>query len=100
MRKEAENLTKDLSAEEAKNWEYRLMGIRGQREIRKVRRRLDHPNHLPDRRTKQQKRAAEPRSPTQIQGRLQALAAEVGEEEEEEEEDEEELRSPPNKKKA
>ena len=36
MRKEAENLTADIESEEAKNWEYPLMGIKGRREIRKV----------------------------------------------------------------
>lgn len=98
MRKEAESLTKQLSAEEAKNWEYRLMGIRGQREIRKVRRRPEGPNHLQDQRTKQQKRPAENRTPKQIQDRLQVIAA-AGDTVEVEVETEG-VRSPPNKKKA
>ena len=41
MRKEAEKLTAEMDPEEAKNWEYRLVGIKGRREIRKVHRRKD-----------------------------------------------------------
>lgn len=101
MRKEAENLTADMESEEAKNWEYRdrLVGIKGRREIRKVRRRKDQTTYQP---TNSRKRPADHshRQSREAQQENRDTDVEVEEEEEEEYQDQSRRnssRSPPGK---
>ena len=96
MRKEAENLTADMESEEAKNWEYRLVGIKGRREIRKVRRRKDQTTYQP---TNSRKRPADHshRQSREAQQENRDTDVEVEEEEYQDQSRRNSSRSPPGK---